>query len=116
MPRHAVQHPLDRPPLRLQHLEVGTEDLHRQRALEPGLGLVDRVLGGLGVVEGDAGKGGELLVDGLDQLGLAVIAAVPLAVGLEADVELGVEEAGRIGAVVRPPVLGGDDGDLGEAR
>ena len=54
--------------------EVRTEHLHRQRALEPGLRLVDGVLGRLGVVEDDAGKGRELLVDGVDQLGLAVIA------------------------------------------
>ena len=42
--------------LRLERLEVRPEDLHGQRALEPGLRLVDRVLGRLRVVEDDAGE------------------------------------------------------------
>ena len=52
---------------------------------------------------------------GVDQLVLRVVRAVPLAVRLEPDVELGVEEACGIGAGVVAAVLGRDDRDFGEA-
>ena len=54
--------------LLLEQREVGAEDLHVERALEAGQRFVDGVLGGLGVVERDAGKDGELLLDRVDQL------------------------------------------------
>ena len=54
---HLLQHLLDGLAFLLQHIEVGAEDLHRQRAFQAGLGFIDRVLGRLGVVEDDAGKG-----------------------------------------------------------
>ena len=67
---HVLEHVLDRLALLLERVEVRPEHLHRERALQAGLGLVDRVLGRLGVVEGDAGEGCELVVDRLDQLRL----------------------------------------------
>ena len=39
-----------------ERLEIGAENLDRQRALETGLGLVHRIFGRLRVVEDDAGK------------------------------------------------------------
>ena len=39
---------------------------------------------------------------------------MPLRIGLEADEEFGVEEAGRVGAVVGPAMFRADHGDLGE--
>ena len=76
---HLLEDLLDRLALVLQRVQVGPEDLDRQRALQPGLRLVDRVLRRLGVVEDDAGKRLQLLVDGRDQLRLGVIAAVSTA-------------------------------------
>ena len=95
MPRTFSSTALIALPLLLEHVEVGAEDLHRERALEAGLGLVDRVFGRLGVVEGDAGEGLQLLVDRGDQLRLGADRAAPLRIGLQSDVEFGVEEAGR---------------------
>ncbi len=60
------------------------------------------------------GKAVELLVDGFDQLLLVVDVAAPgfVVVGLQADVELAVEEAGGVGAVVGTAQFGADDRDL----
>ena len=56
MPADVFQNALDRLALGLERIEVGAEYLHRKRALEARFGLIDRVLGGLRVVEGDARK------------------------------------------------------------
>ncbi len=109
-----LEHLLDRLALLLERVEVRAEDLHRQRALQAGLGLIDRILGRLGIVEDDAGKGFELVVDRRDQRRLGVILAVPLRIGFEPDIEFGVEETRRIGAIVRPAQLGCDGSDFGE--
>ena len=61
------------------------------------------------------GNADELLVDRRDQLVLRVIRAVPLAVRLESDVELGIEESCRIGAGVVAAVLRRDDRHFGKA-
>src|SRR4051812_32497088 len=50
-PLDTAQHALDLASLLFEHVQVGSEDLHVERALQTGLGFVDRVLGGLGVVE-----------------------------------------------------------------
>ena len=50
----------------------------------------------------------------VDELLLRPVATPPLGVGLEPHVELVVEEAGRVGAVVGPAVLRGDDRHLRE--
>jgi hypothetical protein len=65
-----LEHRFDRLALRLERVEVGPEDLHRERALEPGLRLVHGVFRRLGVIEADAGKCVKLLVHRGDQLGL----------------------------------------------
>ena len=59
----AVEHALDLAAARLEHGEIRAEELHVERALESRLRLVHRVLGRLRVVEVDAGKGAELLID-----------------------------------------------------
>jgi hypothetical protein len=94
----------------LEGSEVGAEDLHVERALEASLRLVDGVFRGLREVEGDSRESLELPLDRRDQLRLGVIWPRPLPVRLEADVELRVEEARRVRAVVRPSVLVRDDG------
>jgi hypothetical protein len=99
---HLLQHLLDGLALLLQRVQIGAEDLDGQRAFQAGFRFVHGVLGRLGVVEDDAGKGLELLVDGLDQRRLGAIRAGPLRIGFQADVEFDVEKAGRIGAVVGP--------------
>ncbi len=111
---HLLQDLLDGFALLLQRLQVGAENLDGQRAFQARFRLVHRILRRLGVVENDSGKGLELLVDGLDQRGLGAIGAGPLRVGLEADVKLDVEKAGRIGAVVGPAEFRGDRGDFGK--
>ena len=100
MPRTCCRMCFDGLALLLQRLQVGAEYLDRQRALQAGLGLVHRVLGRLGVVEVDARKCLQLLVDGRDQRLLVAVWAVPLRIRLQADEELDVEEAGGVGAVV----------------
>ena len=57
MPRTCSSTALIALPFCFEHVEVGAEHLHRERALEARLRLVDRVLGRLRVVEGDAGEG-----------------------------------------------------------
>src|SRR6185503_10263786 len=62
--------------------------------------------------ESDARKSLQLVVDSLDQPRLGAIRAAPLRIRLEPDVELDIEEAGRIGTVIGPPQLRGHRGDL----
>ena len=50
----------------------------------------------------------------VDQLRLGADGAAPLRIGLQADIEFGVEEAGRVGAVVGSAMLRSDRGDLGK--
>ena len=117
MPGTRSMHRLDlRAPSASSSGEVGAEDLHVERALEPGLRLVDRVLGRLRVVERDARETprASCAIAAMSS-SFAWIRAVPLAVRLEPDVELGVEESGRIGAGVVAAVLRRDDRDLGKA-
>jgi hypothetical protein len=66
----------------------------------------------LRVIEGNARKGFELLIDGVDQSGLVAIGAGPLRVGFQVDVELHVEESGGIGAVVGAAEFRGHRGDF----
>ena len=111
---HAFQDLLDGFALLLQRIQIGAEDLDGQGALQARFRLIHRVFRRLGVIEGDAGKCLELLVDGLDQAGLGAIGAGPLRVGLQIDVELDIEKAGGVRAVVGPGQFGGDRGDFGE--
>ena len=53
--------------LLLERLQIGAENLDRQRALQAGLGLVHGIFGRLGVVEDDPGKRGQLLLDRIYQ-------------------------------------------------
>ena len=66
---------LDLGGLVFESLQVLSEDLDGERALEAGFGLVHGVFGGLGVVEDDARKGCEFLLYGLDQLRLGAQAS-----------------------------------------
>ena len=75
---HIFQHPLDVFALLLKDIEVRPEHFHRQSAFQPGLGFIHGVFGRLGVIEDDAGKGLELLVDGFDQGRLVAIPARPI--------------------------------------
>ena len=98
--------------------EVGSENLDGEGALQAGFGLVHGVLGGLGVVEDDAGEGCELLLNGFDQLRLGAEVAGPglVVIWLQADIELVVEEAGGVGAVIGAAQFIGHGGDLREAE
>jgi hypothetical protein len=113
-PLHAAEDRLDLPCLLLQHVEVRPENLDVERALESGLRLVHRIFRGLGVVERDSGKAVEQDVERVNQRRLVADGTLPLVVGLEPDIELGVEEAGRVGPVVRPAMLRGNHGHLRE--
>ncbi len=95
-------------------LQIVAENLYRQRALQAGLRLVDRVFRRLRIVERDARECREFLVDRRDQRRLVAIASRPFRVGLEADVELDVEKACRVGAVVGTAEFRGDRGHFGE--
>ena len=64
------QHFAHRFGLALERLQTGPEDLDGERALQPGLRLVHRILGRLREVEDDPGKGVELLLDRVHELGL----------------------------------------------
>ena len=114
MPRTCLQDLLDGFALLLQRIQIGAEDLDGQSALQAGFRLIHRVLRRLGVVEIDSGECLELLVDGLDQPRLGAVGAGPLRIGLEIDIELDIEEAGGIGAVVGPAEFRGDRGDFGK--
>src|SRR5207245_5537405 len=111
-----LQSALDLERLVLQYVQVGTVYLHRQSAFEPGERLVDGVFGGLSEVENDAGISLEPPADGVNQLVLGPDPARSLPrlvlIRLEADVELAVEKAGGVGAVVRAPQFGAYDRDL----
>ena len=73
--------------------------------LQSGFRFVHRILGRLGVVEDDAGKGRQLLIHGLDQRRLGAVGAGPFGVRLKTHEKLDVEEAGGIGAVIGPAQL-----------
>ena len=113
-PGDPLQNVLDLEGLVLQDVQVRTVYLHRQCALEPGERLVHSVFGGLGEVENDAGVRLELLADGVDQLVLGVWPGLPglVLIRLESDVELAVEKAGGVGAVVRTTELRAYDRNL----
>ena len=111
---HIFQDFLDGLALLLKNLQIGTEHFDGQGALEPGFGFVHGVFRRLGVVEGDAGKAFQLAVDRRDQVRLVAIGTVPLRIGLEADIELDIEKAGGVGAVVRPSQFRTDGGDFGK--
>ena len=51
-----LEQDLDRLALLLERIEVGAIDLDSERALEARLGLINRVLRWLGVIEGDSGE------------------------------------------------------------
>ena len=88
-------------PLCLEQRRVGAEHLHVERALEARQRFVDRVFGRLRVVEVMPGKTASFFWTACDQLVLRAVAAMPFAVRLESDVELGIEESRWIGAVRR---------------
>ena len=94
----------------LQHLQIVAEQLDRVLALHAGRRLLDVVLDVLGEVEVDAGECRLQLVGHVVGQLLLVDAGRPGVEWLQRHEELGVEEAGRVGAVIRPAVLR-DDGD-----
>ena len=97
---HPLQDLFDGFALLLERIQIGAEYFDGQGAFQARFRLVDRILGRLGVIENDSGKGLELLVDGLNQRGFGAMTAGPLRVRLEPNVKLDVEETGRIRAVV----------------
>ena len=102
----------------LQRRQVGTEYFDGQRALQPGFGFIHGVLGGLGVIENDAGKHLQFLLHRLDQLRLGVNLPAPrlVVVWFQPHVELVVEEPGRVRGVVGTPQLVGHRGHLRKAQ
>ena len=97
--------------------EIGAEDLHVEGALETGLRLVDRVFRRLRVVERDPREDRRASCSTASMNAGLACGTVPVhvVVRLQADVELGIEEAGRVGAVIGAAVLVGDDRDFGKA-
>ena len=102
---HSVQHAFDLAATLLKDIQVSTKDLGIERALQPSLCFIHRIFGGLRVVERDAGKSAQLLVDRGNQRWFRVIFAVPVTVWLEPHVELSIEEAGGVRAVVWTAML-----------
>ena len=110
-----IQHAPDLESFALQHIEVGTENLDRQRALQPGEGFVHGVFGGLRVIEDHAGKRRQLLLQIFNEIRLGVNGTLaPGLVGVrpQSDVELAIKKSGGIGAVVRPSEFRTDQGHL----
>ena len=104
---HGRDHALHGVRLGLERREIGAENLHGEGALEAGLRFVHRVLGRLGVVEDDAGKCLQLLLNRVDRAAASCGSPRPrgIVVRLQTHEVLVVEEADRIGAVVRAPEL-----------
>ena len=102
----------------LQRRQVGTEYFDGQRALQPGFGFIHGVLGGLGVIENDAGKHLQFLLHRLDQLRLGVNRPAPrlVVVRFQPHVELVVEKPGRVRGIVGTPQLVGHRGHLRKAQ
>jgi len=86
----------------LQHVQVRAVDFDCQRTFEPGQRLVDGIFGRLCVIENNPRKGGQALVDRLDQSFFGVSFALPrfIAVGFESDIKLAVEKPGGIGSII----------------
>src|SRR5579872_4418706 len=105
---------LDLDGLVLKDVQVVAVDFDGERTFQAGEGLVDRIFGRLRVVENDPGEGRELFVDRVDQFFFIAEISVPnvVFVRLKPDVELAVEEAGGIGAVVGAAKFRADDRDL----
>src|SRR5271169_1853643 len=101
-PWHLGKYVLDLDRFVLKHVQIFPVYFDRQRTLETSQGLVHGILGGLGIVENDSGKGSEFLVDRFDELFFLADFAGPyfVFVWLEANVELAVKEAGGISAIV----------------
>jgi len=100
--------------LTLQHIQVGPVNLDGEGALQAGQSFIHGIFGGLRVVEDNAGKGLQLLLNILGKFLLVVNGPrLPgsIAVRPEADIELIVEESGRVGAIVGPAQLGTNVGD-----
>ncbi len=97
-------------------LEVVAEQLDRILTLHAGDGLGDVVLQILREIELDAWKFGLQRLEHLVGEAVLVEIGAPLAYRLERHEKLGVEEAGGIGAVIRPAVLRDDRLHLREAR
>src|SRR5205085_5960237 len=89
---NALDDPFDCAAFLFEDGEVRAEHLHVEGRLETRERLVDRILGRLRVVEGDAGKDGELSLDGFDQFVLRVKYAIPFTVRLQPYIEFGIKE------------------------
>ena len=101
--------------LGFQCAQVVAVDFNGELAFDTADGLFDVVGDGLREVPADAWNLAEFGVHGGDQLFLVFSEdGTPLVLGLEIDEVFGVEEAGGICAVVGPPGLADDLGDLGE--
>ncbi len=98
----------------LKYVQIFAVNFHRERTFQSGQRFIHGIFGGLRVVEDDAGEGGQALVDRFGQFILVADIAVPgfVLVRFESDVELTIEEAGRIGAVIGAAQLRADHRDL----
>ena len=98
----------------LEDVQVLPIHLHRQRTLQARKRLVHRIFGGLGVIEHDPRESSELLADRRDQFGFGANLPTPgfVAIGLESDVKLTIEEPRSVRAIVRTAMLGAHHGHL----
>ena len=102
------QPPLDLECFILQHVQVGSVDLHRERALQPSERFVDGIFRGLGVIENHAGIRFELLLQLGNQRGFIVNGTLfprGVIVWFQPHIKFAIEETGGIGAVVRTAQL-----------
>ncbi len=99
--------------LGLEHLHVGTEELHRQLRLDAAEQLVHRRGDGLGEVELHPGKVLQRLPHPGQQL-LQRPCGGPLLLGLEPNEGLGVVDRVGMGADLAAPDAGDDPGHFGE--
>ncbi len=112
--RHLRETPLDFERLFLENVQIGTINFYRERAFQSGERFVHCVFSGLRVVENDAGKCLEVILDVFGQLRFVVDRSLfprGIVIGFQANVKLIVKEAGGIGAVVGAAKFRTDVGD-----
>src|SRR5579875_273176 len=106
--RHLLQGPFHLNSLVLEHLQVWSIDFHCQGALQAGQRFIDRIFGGLSVVENNSRISLQLGVDRSEQLRLGVNpSGLPdrVAVRVQTHIELIVEKSCWISSVVWPSKL-----------